>query len=52
MLPSLPHTYCDRAVEWLVEYNPADWRAAFPQLTVYPWDLFDYAAEDAALDAL
>ena len=40
------------AVEWLVEHNPADWRAAFPQMTVYPWDLFDYAAEDAAMDAL
>jgi nucleoside-diphosphate-sugar epimerase len=40
------------AVEWLVENNPEDWRAAFPQLTVYPWDLFDYAAEDAAMDAV
>lgn len=40
------------AVEWLIEHNPADWRAAFPQMTLYPWDLFDYAAEDAAMDAL
>lgn len=40
------------AVEWLVEHNPEDWRAAFSQMTVYPWDLFDYAAEDAAMDAL
>ncbi|MBX7482693.1 NAD-dependent epimerase/dehydratase family protein [Qipengyuania qiaonensis] len=40
------------AVQWLVERNPADWRGAFPQLTVYPWDLFDYAAEDAVLEAM
>lgn len=33
-------------VNWLVKLNPADWRAAFPQLAAYPWDLFDYEAED------
>lgn len=26
-----------------------DWRAAFPALAAYPWDLFDYAREDAWL---
>ena len=40
------------AIHWLVDYKPDDWRAAFPQLAAYPWDLFDYAAEDALLDAL
>jgi NAD(P)-dependent dehydrogenase (short-subunit alcohol dehydrogenase family) len=29
-----------------------DWRAAFPVLAAYPYDLFDYAAEDRALDAM
>ena len=29
-----------------------DWRAAFPALAAYPYDLFDYAAEDRALDAM
>ena len=33
-------------VHWLSEHNPDNWRAAFPQLAAYPWDLFDYAAED------
>ena len=42
----------EEAVNWLREINPEDWRAVFPQMTVYPWDLFDYAAEDAAMDAL
>lgn len=35
------------SVQWLRDLNPADWRAAFPQLAAYPWELFDYAAEDA-----
>lgn len=30
----------------LVRNTPTDWRAAFPQLAAYPWDLFDYEAED------
>ena len=33
-------------IGWLRDLNPADWRAAFPQLAGYPWDLFDYEAED------
>ena len=37
------------AVNWLAENPPADWRAAYPQLAAYPWDLFDYAAEDRFL---
>lgn len=40
------------AVTWLADLNPADWRTAFPQLAAYPWDLFDYAAEDAVLGRL
>lgn len=39
------------AVNWLRQSNPDDWRAAFPQLAGYPWDLFDYAGEDAYLAA-
>ena len=37
------------AIDWLAEVRPKDWRAAFPQLAAYPWDLFDYAAEDRFL---
>lgn len=37
-------------VDWLRGRNPADWRAAFPQLAAYPWDMFDYAAEDRFLE--
>ena len=33
-------------IRWLSDHHPADWREAFPQLAVYPWDLFDYEAED------
>ncbi len=40
----------DDAVNWL--RNPADWRAAFPQLAAYPWDLFDYEAEDRFFEQL
>ena len=39
----------DPAIDWLAEVRPKDWRAAFPQLAAYPWDLFDYAAEDRFL---
>lgn len=39
-------------VRWLIERNPEDWRTAFPHMTVYPWDLFDYGAEDAYLASL
>ncbi|WP_298467323.1 hypothetical protein [uncultured Erythrobacter sp.] len=36
----------DDAVRWLADTPPTDWRTAFPQLAAYPWDLFDYEAED------
>ncbi len=35
------------AIDWLREQKTSEWRALFPQLAAYPWDLFDYAAEDA-----
>ena len=37
------------ACRWLADHAPADWRAAFPALAAYPWNLFDYAREDAWL---
>ncbi|MEM7703724.1 MAG: reductase [Pseudomonadota bacterium] len=37
-------------IAWTKDLNPADWCAAFPQLAAYPWDLFDYAAEDRFFD--
>ena len=37
------------AIEWLAKQNPSDWCSAFPQLAAYPWDLFDYEAEDRFL---
>ncbi len=40
---------CGEAVRWLCEIAPKDWRAAFPQLAAYPWDMFDYEAEDRFL---
>jgi len=40
----------DEAIHWLRDLNPADWRTAFPQLAAYPWDLFDYEAEDRFFD--
>lgn len=36
-------------IDWLCSRGEADWRVAFPVLAGYPWELFDYAAEDAAL---
>lgn len=36
----------------LANFPPADWRSAFPQLAAYPWDLFDYEAEDRFLASL
>ncbi|MBO6525976.1 hypothetical protein [Erythrobacter sp.] len=49
----LPYAFAvDPAVDWLRNLNLADWRTALPQLAAYPWDLFDYAAEDAILGAL
>lgn len=47
--------YYDSALEcsdWLEFDPPTDWRAAFPQLAAYPWDLFDYEAEDRFLASL
>lgn len=40
------------AVNWLRDQNPADWRNTFPQLAAYPWELFDYEAEDAYFETL
>ena len=34
------------AVQWLADHASGGWRAAFPQLAAYPYDLFDYDAED------
>ena len=34
------------AINWLRAQRFDDWRTAFPQLAAYPWDLFDYEAED------
>jgi len=42
----------ESAIDWLAKLNPTDWRAAFPQLAAYPWDLFDYEAEDRFLASL
>lgn len=39
----------DPAIDWLAAHPRADWRKAFPQLAAYPWNLFDYAAEDRFL---
>jgi nucleoside-diphosphate-sugar epimerase len=40
------------SVRWLMQADPVEWAAAFPQLAAYPWDLFDYAAEDRTLAKL
>ncbi|MBQ94270.1 MAG: reductase [Actinobacteria bacterium] len=42
----------EEAVTWLRDLAPADWRTTFPQLAAYPWEHFDYAAEDALLGAV
>lgn len=44
------YVHPDETIDWLRELHPSDWRAAFPQLAAYPWDLFDYEAEDALLE--
>lgn len=36
------------AIDWLAAQPLEGWEARFPQLAAYPWDLFDYAAEDRA----
>ncbi|PRD44916.1 reductase [Phyllobacterium phragmitis] len=46
-------TYADtvpEAVQWLLEaMHDRDWRDVLPQLAAYPWELFDYEADDYAL---
>jgi len=37
-------------IAWAFKLDPEKWRAAFPQLAAYPYDHFDYAAEDRFLD--
>ncbi|MEL6877223.1 MAG: reductase [Pseudomonadota bacterium] len=49
------HTYADSTHAGLFHLRddpPHDWRATFPQLAAYPWDLFDYDAEDRFLASL
>ncbi|QMW24494.1 reductase [Sandaracinobacteroides saxicola] len=36
-------------LDWLMAQT-TDWREAFPPLAAYPFDLFDYAAEDGHID--
>lgn len=51
-LTRLPYSFAvNRVVDWLADRNPPDWRQAFPQLAAYPWDLFDYEAEDRFLNS-
>lgn len=38
------------ACHWLTEQSAQAWRATSPVLELYPWELFDYAAEDAWLE--
>ena len=39
--------------DWLIQATEGkDWRAVFPVLASYPFDLFDYQAEDALLGTL
>jgi len=39
-----------KTCDWLVQTTAGrDWRALLPTLASYPYDLFDYASEDAAL---
>ena len=49
-----PDYACDveKAVLWLRDLNQADWKAAFPVFAAYPFDPFDYEAEDRLLASL
>ncbi|MXP32713.1 reductase [Erythrobacter jejuensis] len=47
-----PYRHGSDGFDWLAQQPRDDWRTAFPQLAAYPWDLFDYAAEDAVMDRL
>ncbi len=44
--------YISGCVKWLADFSPPDWRTAFPTLASYPYDQFDYAAEDRFFDEL
>jgi nucleoside-diphosphate-sugar epimerase len=48
-----PTTYTSSlsaTLDWLQkEVAPHDWRVLLPQLAAYPWNLFDYEAEDRML---
>lgn len=46
---SLHRTRIHESIEWLRHQRFDDWSKAFPQLAAYPWDLFDYEAEDRYL---
>ncbi|MEM1053406.1 MAG: reductase [Pseudomonadota bacterium] len=37
-------------IAWTRNVDQDQWQATFPQLAAYPWDLFDYAAEDRFFD--
>ena len=37
-------------IAWAFKLDPETWPAAFPQLAAYPYDHFDYAAEDRFFD--
>jgi nucleoside-diphosphate-sugar epimerase len=46
----LYHETVAKVCDWLVYATAGrDWRALLPTLASYPYDLFDYASEDAAL---
>lgn len=44
------YTHPDEAIDWLRSIAMDEWRTVLPQLSAYPWDLFDYASEDRFLD--
>ncbi len=45
-------TSVEPAITWLVRNVPqTGWEHHLPQLAAYPYDLFDYAGDDAALEA-
>ena len=52
----LPHGLQDyapgRYLDWLVDQKDEDWKALFPVLAGYGYDLFDYEAEDRFLASL
>ena len=49
--PTMYERHAAETVQWLLSCDIDNWRTAFPQLAAYPWDLFDYAAEDAFFKA-